>query len=262
MVSLRAAFFSARVKIRVNSSGKPWGNTWLEIRSLEGVREKALLDMWQMRDGETMYREVYSGTLWKEMSPSHCENSLISYSAMEDVWENNVLLALWIANYNNKPFVRNLSIEFYFKWMLQMTTLHSTKSLSSAYRYRTCEREIAFDAAALTITPYWSLLVGVKDVGQVNWKKLSISSKVLPKVPLNNSMFKVWRFWFEMPCACSLEVFTRAELNASKLQSFNYTNRCPNQHSSVKLFFGDLFLNRNETNGELETDLVHFVYQS
>ena len=187
---------------------------------------------------------------------------LLQWRMFEKVWENNVLLALWIANYNNKPFVRNLSIEFYFKWMLQMTTLHSTKSLSSAYRYRTCEREIAFDAAALTITPYWSLLVGVNDVGQVNWKKLSISSKVLPKVPLNNSMFKVWRFWFEMPCACSLEVFTRAELNASKLQSFNYTNRCPNQHSSVKLFFGDLFLNRNETNGELETDLVHFVYQS
>lgn len=49
-------------------------------------------------------------------------------------------------------------------------------------------------------------------------KMQSISSKVLPKVPLDNSkatytenvtasVFKEWRFWFEMPCACSLEVF-------------------------------------------------------
>lgn len=28
MVSLKAAFFNARVKTRVNSSGRPWGNTW------------------------------------------------------------------------------------------------------------------------------------------------------------------------------------------------------------------------------------------
>lgn len=66
-------------------------------------------------------------------------------------------------------------------------------------------------------------------------KMQSISSKVLPKVPLDNSkatytqnvpasVFKEWRFWFEMPCACSLEVFTRADLNASKLQSFDYTD--------------------------------------
>ena len=69
----------------------------------------------------------------KKKSPSRCENSLISSSAKEEVWENYALLALWIANYNIKPFVRNLSIEFYFKWMLQMTPLHSTLHIPSFF---------------------------------------------------------------------------------------------------------------------------------
>lgn len=102
----------------------------------KGVREKALLDTWQMRDGETVCGEVYSGTpptlwnvtqsLWKQFDILFCEGGSLRKS------EKMMLsLALWIANYNIKPFVRNLSVEFYFKWMLRMTPLHSTLHIPS-----------------------------------------------------------------------------------------------------------------------------------
>lgn len=136
MVSLRAAFFSARVKIRVNSSGRPRGNTWLEIRSLERGQGEGT----PRYVADERRRNCVRGSLqWNSTNFVKCHPvavktvwyPLLRGRKFEKVWENDALSALWIANYNIKPFVRNLSIEFYFKWMLRMTPLHSTLRIPS-----------------------------------------------------------------------------------------------------------------------------------